>query len=96
MAVATFAANAVTLANISASQTSVTLQAANVDRRGWSCWNDSTSNLFIKFGAVASSTSNTVKLASDSFYEMPEPVYTGIVDGIWTTANGAARVTETT
>jgi hypothetical protein len=49
----------------------------------------------VKFGATATSSSYTVKMASDSYYEFPEPVYTGIVDGIWASANGAARCTET-
>jgi hypothetical protein len=84
-----------TLANVNSSATNVTLQASNTARLGWACFNDSTAILYIKFGATASATSFTVKVAAGGFYEMPvAPVYTGIIDGIWASANGAARVTE--
>jgi hypothetical protein len=58
-------------------------------------FNDSTAALFLKFGATASATSFTVKIAAGAYYEMPtRPTYTGIVDGIWAAANGNAYVTE--
>lgn len=84
-----------TLANISDTATSTTLQAANSDRYGWSCYNDSDQALYIKFGATASATSFTVKLGPGDFYEMPTPCYGGVIDGIWDAdSTGAARVTE--
>jgi hypothetical protein len=83
-----------TLANVASSITSVTLLALNAARRVATFFNDSTANLFLKFGATASATSFTVKLAAGAYYELPQPVYTGIIDGIWDAANGAVRVTE--
>lgn len=84
-----------TLANVASSASNVTLQASNASRKGWYCFNDSTQVLYVKFGATASSSSFTVKLDAGAFYEMPVPVaYTGIIDGIWASANGNARVTE--
>jgi hypothetical protein len=60
-------------------------------------WNDSTSILYLKFGSTASATSATVKLVADAYYELPDdPVYTGIITGIWVSATGSARVTEIT
>lgn len=86
-----------TLANVSDSATSVTLQAANANRLGWSCFNDSTEALFVKFGATASATSFTVKVGAGAFYEMPVPIFTGLIDGIWNAdSTGAARLTELT
>ncbi len=85
-----------TLANVSSSATNVTLQASNSSRRGLSIFNDSSDILYVKFGATASSTSFTVKMLPGSYYEMPTPVYTGIVDGIWSVATGSARMTEIT
>lgn len=87
-----------TLANVNDSASSVTLQAANTARLGWSCFNDSDQILYIKFGATASATSFTVKVAAGGYYEMPTaPVYTGVIDGIWAAdSTGAARVTELT
>lgn len=83
-----------TLANVASSATVVTLQASNAARRAWKCFNDSTSALYIKHGAAASLTSFTVKVPAGGYYEMPAPVYTGAITGIWDTANGNARVTE--
>lgn len=86
-----------TLSNVDDSTSSVTLAAANADRLGLIVYNDSSGDLYLKFGSSASSTSFTVKIPADSYWEMPEPVYTGIVTGAWSTdAGGAARVTELT
>lgn len=83
-----------TLANVSGSASSVTLVASNANRRGAFIFNDSSSALYIKLGATASATSFTVKVAAGGFYELAQPCYTGIIDGIWDSATGAARVTE--
>ena len=85
-----------TLANVAASATNVTLRASNTGRMGLTIFNDSTASLYIKFGATASATSFTVFVGPGAYYELPNPVYTGIVDGIWTAAAGNARVTEMT
>ena len=89
-------ATTATLANVSASLSNVTLLASNANRKGAMVFNDSaTASLFLKFGATASSTSFTVKLAPGGYFEAPVPViYTGIIDGIWDIASGSARVTE--
>jgi hypothetical protein len=84
-----------TLLNVDSSTTSGTLVAANATRKGASIHNDSTAVLYVKFGATASATSFTVKMAADAHYEVPFG-YTGRIDGIWASANGAARVTELT
>jgi hypothetical protein len=75
---------------------SVTLLAANANRKGAMITNDGTGNLYVKLGAVASVTSFTAKLIAGAYYEVPSPVYTGVIDGIWDVAVGSARVTETT
>lgn len=85
-----------TLSNVASSASSVTLKAANAARRGLAIFNDSEAVLYVKFGATASASSFTVKIAADGFYEMPQPIYQGVVDGIWASANGNARVTELT
>lgn len=91
----TVAVTSATLANVASSASTLTLQASNASRRGWACFNDSTQVLYVKFGATASATSYTVKMAAGAYYEMPTtPLYTGIIDGIWASANGSARVTE--
>ncbi len=83
-----------TLANVASSATSVTLRAANLGRVGIMIHNDSTQILYVKFGTTASSTSYSVKLIADAYYEVPFSAYRGIITGIWASANGSARVTE--
>lgn len=82
-----------TLANVAGSASSVTLLASNTDRRGATIQNDSTAILYVKFGSAASTTSYTIKMAADSYYEIPFG-YTGIITGIWSSATGSARITE--
>lgn len=81
--------------SVAASATNVTLLAANANRLGATVYNDSSVNLFLKLGATASTTSFTVKLAAAGYYEVPFN-YTGIIDGLWDSATGSARLTELT
>jgi hypothetical protein len=88
-------ADTATLTNVSSSVTNVTVLASNTARKGATVFNDSTSAVYLKFGATASATSFTVKMAAGAYFEVPFG-YTGIIDGIWVSANGSARVTELT
>jgi hypothetical protein len=81
--------------SVASSATNVTILAANASRLGASIQNDSTQILYLKLGATASATSYTVRMVSQAHYEVPFG-YTGIIDGIWVSANGSARVTELT
>jgi hypothetical protein len=82
-----------TITQVASSASNTTLKAANAARLGLSVHNASTANLYMKFGLIASLTSYSVKLSSDSYYELPY-TYTGIIEGIWATASGYAYVTE--
>ena len=60
-------------------------------------YNDSTEILYLKYGATASTTSYTVQIPAGGYWEMPFPIYTGAIDGIWANnASGVARITELT
>jgi hypothetical protein len=83
-----------TLSNVSGSASSVSLLASNSSRKGATIFNDSSADLYVKYGATASTSSFTVKIAAAGYWEMPWPVYTGAIDGIWGSATGAARITE--
>ncbi len=83
-----------TVTQVASSASNVTLKAANTSRKSLTISNDSTSVLYVKLGATASATSYTYRLASYDILELPLPIYTGIVDGIWASANGNAYVTE--
>ncbi len=86
-----------TLSNVANSITNVTLLASNANRRQAMIFNDdSAANLFVKFGATASATSFTIKIAAGGYFELPQPIYTGIIDGIASAATGTTRVTELT
>jgi len=90
-------ASTATLTNVASSATSVTVLASNANRLGAMIFNDSTQVLFLKFGATASSSSYTTALGPGAYYELPTAhIYSGIIDGIWVSANGNARVTELT
>jgi len=84
-----------TLTNVAGSASSVTLLASNANRLGATIVNDSTAILYVKFGTTASSTSYTVRMTLNAYYEVPFG-YTGRIDGIWTVAAGNARITELT
>lgn len=85
-----------TLSNVAGSASSVTILASNASRKMAMIQNDSTSSLYLKFGTTASTSSYTVLMVTNSYYELPNPVYTGRIDGIWLVATGNARVTELT
>ena len=72
------------------------LKALNAARMGLAVFNDSTANLYLAFAATATTSAFVVKIAAGGYYELPSPVYTGVVSGIWDAANGNARVTEVT
>lgn len=80
--------------SVAASLTTVTLLPVFMDRKGAIFWNDSTSTAYVKFGAGASNTDFTWKIASQSGYELPTPVYIGIITAVWDAANGAMFITE--
>jgi hypothetical protein len=83
--------------NVAASASSVQLFADDPQYSGFEqriVVNDSTATLYVKFGTGASATSHTYPLAPGAVLEFNRPVYPGVVEGIWTAATGAARVTE--
>jgi len=85
-----------THSNVGDETSATTLLAANANRDGATVYNDSTADLYLKLGSGASSTSFTVKLAQDDYYEVPFG-YTGIITGLWASdASGNARVVEFT
>lgn len=90
-------ATTATRSNVASSASSVAIAAANTSRKGLLITNDSTQVLYLAYGATAASaTSYTVQLAPGAYWEMPSPLYTGAMTGIWASANGNARITELT
>lgn len=83
-----------TLTSVLGTTSSTQLLSSNVNRKMVTFYNDSIADLYLKWGATASTSSFTIKMAANSYYELPRPVYTGRIDGIWSAASGAVRITE--
>lgn len=88
-------ASSATLTAVAQSANSVAILAADPARLGATIFNDATLPLLLLLGSgQASATSFTLKMAADSYYEIPFG-YVGAVAGIWTGAGaGAARCTS--
>lgn len=86
-----------TVAAVPASTSSVTLFTNDLNVRGRSVWNAGTVACFLTYGTVSSTTLYTTQIATGATYTFPEPVYTGVVTGIWSAAaTGTAFTTEWT
>jgi hypothetical protein len=87
--------NSGTKSSVAGNAGSVSILSANSQRKAATFYNDSTSAMYLDLtGGTASATSFTVKLQQQQFYELPLPIYTGAITGIWDTATGNARITE--
>lgn len=94
--VASSAATA-TVTSVSASATSITILASNASRKGAMLFNDSNQTLYLLFGSgVASASNYSVRIPSNSYFDLDMPVYTGQLNGLWNSANGSVKVTELT
>lgn len=82
------------LTQVTGSTSSVTILAANANRKEALIFNNSTANLFLAFTGTASTSAFTVKLPTNTAYALPTPLYKGVISGIWDAANGTAQVTE--
>ena len=83
--------------NPSLSTTSATVLAANTARRGATVFNGSTSIVYLRLSATAASTTTyTIKLNPDDYYEVPS-YYNGAITGILNTGSTTlVQVTEIT
>ena len=82
-----------TLTNVTSSASTATILASNTSRLGAWIVNESTATLYLKCGATASLTSYSVAIGPGVVWELPTSsvLYTGILDGIWSAANGRTR-----
>lgn len=85
-----------TIASVPAAVANTVLLAANPARRRalFQANRSGTGVLLLKIGTVAAAGSYTVALVPGAYYELPDPVYTGQIDGIWDVASGTVLVTE--
>lgn len=85
-----------TVTRVASATSSHLLVAANSARKALYFYNDGNAQQFIKFGTTASTTDFSVRLTSQSFFEVPLPLYLGQIDVISSSTNGAVQVTELT
>jgi len=91
----TVAVRTPTTTSVASSATSVTILAANANRRGISIANDSTSILRLSFATPATTANAFIVLPPGAFILLDQQmIVTGIIYGIWSAANGTAQVTE--
>jgi hypothetical protein len=89
------AATTINRSTVNSAATSGTIIAANTARRGLFMQNTDANDLLLKYGATATATDFDHRVPAGGEWEMPSPVYTGIIDGIWTAnGSGLVRVTE--
>lgn len=81
--------------SVPAAITDTTLLPSNSIRLGATIYNNSMHFLYIRLGSSVSLSDFTVKLFPLSYYEVPYG-YTGQINGIWSQANGSAKITELT
>lgn len=78
---------------IAANNYNTVLLTSNLLRRGATIFNDSSSTLYLILGNIATTTSFTVKINGNGYYETPFN-YNGPISGIWSGTDGYARITE--
>lgn len=85
-----------------ASETAITLSAANADRRQWFVYNNADTILYVKFGTGATTSDWNMKVLPGRTWELPVSggcIYAGIITGIWAIGVNTAlyaQVTEVT
>jgi hypothetical protein len=80
--------------SVASAITATALLAASASRLGITIYNESTANLFVLLGAgTVSATTYTIRIAPNGYYEVPPDFAALKVDGIWSAANGFARIT---
>jgi hypothetical protein len=85
------------LTQVDSSATTGVLLAAKPhgSRNGVIIRNSDANNLYIAYAATATTSAYTDVIEPGVTWEMPEPIYDGIISGIWAAdGSGAAVITE--
>jgi hypothetical protein len=90
-----FSVATVNKSSVNASTVQVTLLNQNTDRNGVLFFNNSTADFYFNYGTVVTTNAYTLKMTSQSYWEMPTPTYKGQIVGLWSSVNGELQITET-
>lgn len=84
-----------TTTSVASSASSVTILAANANRKGITVSNVSSAKLYLSFSTPATTANAFVEIAAGGFLQFDQQlVPAGVIYGIWASANGTAQVTE--
>ena len=84
-----------TTTSVASSATSVTVLAANANRKGVSFSNISTSKLYLSFATTATTANAFIEVPAGAFLLFDQQLIVGsAIYGIWAAADGAVQVTE--
>jgi hypothetical protein len=85
-----------TVTSVALSTTVATVLASNANRYGAVLWNNGSAQAYVKLGSGATTASFTVRMANQSEWEIPFPVYTGIITAITSAGTATMLATELT
>lgn len=77
--------------SLASSASSAQLVAANTSRKGLLLNNTDANPVYIYYGTTATASKFSVRIPPNSYWEMPQPVYTGRIDAIWS-ADGSGSL----
>lgn len=81
-------------ARVAGNTSTTNILSASTGRVHASVFNHSNASLYLKFEGVATINDFDVKLSSGSYFELPKPIYQGVVNGVWDSANGFAMILD--
>jgi hypothetical protein len=84
-----------TTTSVSSVASSVTILGTNLNRKGFSISNISTSKLYLSFSSPATTANCFIEIPAGAFLLLDQQlIVTSAIYGIWASANGTAQVTE--
>lgn len=78
----------------SLSTTASTLVASNSNRKGLTLFNSSDKTIFVDYSNAVTASDYAFKLEPNAYYEMPRPIYTGVLHAILATGTASIEVRE--
>ena len=89
-------ATSATTARFAITTTATTVLVANPDRRGVIIFNEGGKEAIVKYGADATPTDYTFQVPTfTGYWEMPSPIYTGVMSIVVSSSTTTVQVTET-
>lgn len=78
--------------SLASAATSAQLLAANTARKGLFLTNTDANTAYLYYGTTATTTKFTVMIPTGAYWEMPQPIYLGRIDCIWSADGSGALI----